>query len=168
MSRRSARISIGLAALCVGVTAGGIVVVIRYDSVTSGPPRAEPAVPLAREARASAAAFINTAVKRKNLRRAWKYSGPAIRCQTLRLWLTGNIPVLPYPDADLTRSVVRVERSLPTAATLRIHLKPKRGSVDRAQVFYLDLIKRRSPGSPQWVVNGWTSNPPPIPSNPAC
>jgi hypothetical protein len=72
--------------------------------------------------------------------------------------MTGNIPVIPYPDADLSRSLARIEWSYPTEASLEVTLKPKSGSIDTPQVFHLGL-KRTGARSP-WVVDSWTADVP--------
>jgi len=57
-------------------------------------------VPLPPEARQVVVQFIKTAVMRQNLAEAWTISGPQIRQDLSRQqWLTGNIPVVPYPNA---------------------------------------------------------------------
>jgi hypothetical protein len=162
VSRRRARPLV--AAVLFGAVLGCsvLVAVLARDGAAPKSPHNEPrTVPLAPEARAAAEEFIRTAVVRKNLDRAWLVSGPGIRqCLTLGEWMTGNIPVLPYPDADLSRSPVRIEWSYPTQASLEVNLGPKRGSIDKPQLFHLGLTRRGTGGQSRWVVDWWTADAP--------
>ena len=60
--------------------------------------QAGPTVPLDPKARAVAQEFVATAVARKHLAEAWRLAGPELKSHlTLAKWLTGTIPVSPYP-----------------------------------------------------------------------
>lgn len=80
--------------------------------------------------------------------------------------MTGDIPVIPYPDADLDRSAVRIESSFPTEASLEVTLKPRRGSIETPQVFHLGL-KRTGARAP-WVVDSWKPDAPIGPAPDPC
>jgi hypothetical protein len=125
-------------------------------------------VPLAPEARQVVVQFIRTAVMRRNLREAWNISGPQIRQDmSLRQWLTGNIPVVPYPDAAVNRSPVKITWSHPTEAGLEVVLQPRPGSKEKPQLFFVGVLKQGSGSQAKWVVDYWAPYaPPPIPSNP--
>jgi hypothetical protein len=125
-------------------------------------------VPLAPEARQVVVQFIKTAVMRKNLAQAWTISGPQIRQDISRKeWLKGNIPVVPYPDAAVNRSPVKITWSHPTEAGLEVVLQPKPGSKDKPQLFFVGVLKQGSGSQAKWVVDYWAPYaPPPIPSNP--
>jgi hypothetical protein len=124
-------------------------------------------VPLAPEARQVVVQFIRTAVMRQNLAEAWKISGPQIRQDlTLRDWMTGNIPVVPYPDAAVNRSPVKITWSHPTEAGLEVVLQPKAGSKEKPQLFFVGVLKQGTGSQAKWVVDYWAPYaPPPIPSN---
>jgi hypothetical protein len=124
-------------------------------------------VPLAPEARQVVVQFIRTAVMRQNLAEAWKISGPQIRQNlTLRDWMTGNIPVVPYPDAAVNRSPVKITWSHPTEAGLEVVLQPKAGSKEKPQLFFVGVLKQGTGSQAKWVVDYWAPYaPPPIPSN---
>jgi hypothetical protein len=124
-------------------------------------------VPLAPEARQVVVQFIKTAVMRKNLAEAWKISGPQIRQDmSLKEWLTGNIPVVPYPNAAVNRSPVKITWSHPTEAGLEVVLQPKAGSKEKPQLFFVGVLKQGSGSQAKWVVDYWAPYaPPPIPSN---
>ena len=125
-------------------------------------------VPLAPEARQVVVRFIKTAVMRQNLAEAWNISGPQIRQDISRKeWLTGNIPVVPYPDAAVNRSPVKITWSHPTEAGLEVVLQPKPGSKDKPQLFFVGVLKQGSGSQARWVVDYWAPYaPPPIPTNP--
>ncbi len=124
-------------------------------------------VPLAPEARQVVVRFIRTAVMRKNLAEAWKISGPQIRQDiSLKEWLSGNIPVVPYPNAAVDRSPVKITWSHPTEAGLEVVLQPKAGSKEKPQLFFVGVLKQGSGSRAKWVVDYWAPYaPPPIPSN---
>lgn len=128
----------------------------------------EKTVPLPPEARQIAVKFIKTAVVRKNLREAWAISGPGIRQDlTLREWMTGEIPVVPYPDASVDESPVKVDWSYPNDVSLSVVMQPKAGSKEKPQIFFIGLKKFGSGASAKWLVNYWAPYaPPPIPSAP--
>jgi hypothetical protein len=129
-------------------------------------PSAEKTVPLPPEARQIAVKFIRTAVVRRNLREAWAISGPGIRQDlTLKEWMTGAIPVVPYPDADVEAAPVKVDWSYPNDVSLRVVMQPKKGSKDKSQIFYIGLKKFGSGANAKWLVDYWAPYaPPPIPS----
>jgi hypothetical protein len=141
------------------------------ETFTNQPARdvgAEKSVPLAPEARQVAVKFIRTAVVRKNLQEAWKISGPGIRQgMSLKEWMTGNIPVVPYPGAEVNRSPVKITWSYPNDASLEVVLMPKKGSNEKPQLFFVGLKKKGSGSEAHWVVDYWAPYaPPPIPNNP--
>lgn len=165
MSRRRLLVAVLLLGALIGCALFGIALV-RHDAAPKPRLDDRQSVPLTPEARATAAEFMRTAVVRKNLRRAWRVSGPGVRqCLTLGQWMTGNIPVLPYPD--VSRSRIRIEWSFPSEASLEVTLKPTPGPIDTPQVFYLGLTKRGTDARSRWVVDSWTAaapvSPPPGP-----
>src|SRR5712691_4948453 len=96
-------------------------------------------VPLERQARYVAAKFILTAVARKELRAAWKLSGPQIRQDlTLKEWMTGDIPVVPFPVRSVDIAPMQVAYSYRRSALLRVALLPKRS---KGELFFIGLIK---------------------------
>ncbi|HEX7255654.1 MAG TPA: hypothetical protein VF236_06970 [Gaiellaceae bacterium] len=127
---------------------------------------ADKTVPLPPEARQIAVQFIKTAVVRKNLREAWAISGPGIKQDlTLKQWMTGSIPVVPYPEAAVANSPVKVDWSYPNDVSLQVVMEPKAGSKVKPQVFYIGLKKYGSGGSAKWLVDYWAPYaPPPVPS----
>jgi hypothetical protein len=123
-------------------------------------------VPLPPEARTIAVQFLKTAVVRKNLRDAWTISGPGIKQNlSLREWMTGNIPVVPYLDANLKNSPVKVDWSFPNDVSLQVVMQPKAGSKEKPQVFYIGLKKFGNGADAKWLVDYWAPySPPPVPA----
>jgi hypothetical protein len=129
---------------------------------------AQKTVDLAPEARQVVVEFIKTAVMRRNLDRAWQISGPQIRQDmSLQQWRTGNIPVVPYPNAEVKNSPVKITWSYPNDAGLEVVLQPKAGSKEKPQLFFVGVKKVGSGTTAKWVVDYWAPYaPPPIPSTP--
>jgi hypothetical protein len=121
-----------------------------------------PTVKLPPKATRVARAFIETAVARKNLGRAYPLVTEQIReGQSLREWLTGNIAVIPYPVDAVAYAPMKVDFSYPREAQIEIALLPKKGSRVRPALFLMDLVKRDG----KWLVNAWTPRAaPPVPS----
>jgi hypothetical protein len=124
-------------------------------------------VPLAPEARQVVVKFIRTAVMRQNLDEAWEIAGPQIRQNlTRQQWRSGNIPVVPYPDAAVNRSPVKITWSHPTEAGLEVVLQPAPGSKEKPQLFFVGVLKQGSGSQAKWVVDYWAPYaPPPIPTD---
>jgi hypothetical protein len=131
-------------------------------------PSAQKTVDLPPEARQVVVEFIKTAVVRKNLDKAWEISGPQIRQDmSLKEWRTGNIPVVPYLDAEVRNSPVKITWSFPNDAGLEVVLQPKKGSKEKPQLFFVGVKKVGSGSSAKWVVDYWAPYaPPPIPATP--
>ena len=103
-------------------------------------------------ARRAAATFILTAVARKNLAKAYALAGPQIRQgQSLAEWKTGNIAVVPYPVGKLDVASMKIDYSYKNEAAIEVALVPKDGANVKAQIFYMDLIRKKG----KWLVNAW-------------
>jgi hypothetical protein len=122
------------------------------------------------EAQKVARDFIATAVVRKNLAKAYSIVGPDIKENlTLKQWLTGDIPVVPYPADAIEAVPIQVvfsyrnvqacsetsPKGTPACAMLQVYMLPKRGANVRAQSFYLGLIEVGKGKQAHWVVNSW-------------
>jgi hypothetical protein len=120
-------------------------------------PVKEKSVPLAAAARSVARQFVETAVARSDLAAAWKISGPNVRGGlTHAEWLTGSIPVIPYPIKSLATARFKIDYSYRNEALLEVALLPKSGAKIKPQIFYLDLKRvSGSGGKRHWVVDGW-------------
>ncbi|HET7046199.1 MAG TPA: hypothetical protein VFI37_15230 [Gaiellaceae bacterium] len=107
--------------------------------------------------------FIQTAVARKDLKKAYPLAGPAIRQgQSLKSWLTGDIAVVPYPIQDLDIAPMKVDFSYANEAMIQVALLPKKGAKVKAQLFSMTLERIGKPK--HWVVNAWVPrSEPPVP-----
>jgi hypothetical protein len=127
-------------------------------------------VKLAPGARKVAREFILTAVARQNLRRAWVISGPHIRQgMTLREWLGGTIPVIPFPANAIGVAPMKIDYSYRDRALIEVALLPKPGyNKIRPTIFFVNLVRIGPAGKEHWVVDGWTPRVPvKVPSNAA-
>src|SRR5215831_25522 len=105
-------------------------------AVSEKPPKT---VKLAPGARDVAGTFILTAVRRKHLEKAWKIVGPEIKQDlTLKQWMTGNIPVVPYlTPTDITP--MKIDYSFKNQALIEVAMVPKKGTKGQTNIFYLEL-----------------------------
>jgi hypothetical protein len=113
---------------------------------------------LERGARVAAGEFILAAVGGEDLKKAWELSHPELREQcacTYKEWLTGFIPVQPYPVGNLDVAAFDVEEASPRNALLLVALVPKEGSDVKPQTFYIGLKTREQGGKKRWLVNYW-------------
>jgi hypothetical protein len=119
-------------------------------------PTVEKKAPLEPEARRVAGLFILTAVARKNLDTAWEITHPTLR-QGLsrREWLTGNIPVQPYPVDELESAPLAIDESYKNSAVLEVALLPRRGSKIKPQTFFIGLKAVGQGKQRRWLVDYW-------------
>jgi hypothetical protein len=150
-----------------GNTADSTSVPVRSDEPAQGVQAVRKTVPLDRQARVVAGEFILTAVQRdvpeatlrKNLRKAWTLlaaTSPLRDCGghecTMKEWLSGDIPVQPYPAAALDKASFSIEESYADEVVLQVALLPKDGANVAGQIFWIDLLKRDG----KWLVNEWS------------
>jgi hypothetical protein len=108
------------------------------------------------DARQVAMRFVQTAVARKNLDEAWDLSGPTVRGGlTRKEWLTGNIPVVPYPLDQLAVAPFKIDASYVNSALIEIALLPKKNAGIRSQIFFMELKKMGKGAKARWVVDNW-------------
>jgi hypothetical protein len=109
-------------------------------------------VPLDPQARTVARAFVDTAVARKDLARAWTLAAPELKQGlTLAQWKTGSIPVQPYPVAKAAARYT-VQSSFPGVAALRVSFLPPPASSTPAGDFTITLQRLHG----RWLVSSWT------------
>jgi hypothetical protein len=93
--------------------------------------------------------FLQTAVARKNLAVAWKLAGPHVRAGlTLKQWMTGSIPVVPFKVDAHTSARMAIDFSYKNRAQLEVFVENPR---EKGAIFYAVLIKRNG----NWLVDGW-------------
>ena len=108
------------------------------------------------QAKQVAADFISTAVARQNLRRSWALTHPELRAgYTLKDWVTGTIPVQPYPVSGVHAATFKIDESYEDEAMLQVALTPAKGSKVKPQIFFVGL-KRYGPER-RWGVYTWVA-----------
>jgi hypothetical protein len=106
--------------------------------------------------------FIATAVVRKHLDQAYAIVGPDIRGGlTKKQFENGNIPVVPYPAADIQHIPYTVDYSYQDQARLEVGLNPTTAAAGtRRLTFFIGFKKIGG----HWVVNYWAPRyHPPLP-----
>jgi hypothetical protein len=150
-----------------GNTAESEQVPVRPNEPAQGVQTQRRTVPLDRQARVVAGEFILTAVQRdvppaqlrKNLAKAWTLLAPnsphrdcgGHEC-TRKEWLSGDIPIQPYPAGALDKASFAIEESYPNEVVLQVALLPKEGSDVPGQIFWISLLKQGG----KWLVNEWS------------
>ena len=128
--------------------------------VTYATPKPPKTVKFDPNAQVVATRFVRTAVARKNLAAAYAISGPGIReGMSLKQFLTGNIPVVPYTITPKTEAHMKIDKSYANKATVELQLVT---APDPGKDFFVDLIKKNG----RWYVDSWVPRGgPPIPVN---
>ena len=152
---------IGAAVLAAGVATFLVVYFGRSDS-SSAPTTSNqqvavkpaPTVPVPRDARHVAIAFLSTAVSRKQLARSYDLATPTLR-QGLsrREWVKGNIPVPYYPTTawSISNAKYETDYSHPRDIQLEISVGPPKGVTMKSTNFLVGLVKRHG----RWLVDYW-------------
>jgi hypothetical protein len=132
---------------------------------TSSVPRtetAERAVPVPPAARVVAGQFIlwavSTKATRADLAKSWELLHPELKAEcacTRQEWLTGNIPVQPYPVADVETGTFAVEESFENRVVLLVALLPRQGAGVPSQIFYIGLKAVGQDSKKRWLVDYW-------------
>jgi hypothetical protein len=139
--------------LAVAVLVAGIVAygVTRLSGSTPAAAPPHRTAPLAAVERTVAREFIDTAVARKRLDRAWAIVAPELK-QNMSLdeWETGTIPVVPYP-VDQAVARLKLVSSFTDTAQFHVSFLPRAGSKAQSASFRLDL--RSVDG--KWLVSSW-------------
>jgi hypothetical protein len=155
---------IGMAVLTVGV-AGGIVIGVgdtgrKIDDPLTNEPAVVPVqqkkAPLEAGARKVAAEFVLTAVARRDLGRSWELTHPTLRDgYTKAQWLTGEIPVVPFPVSRTEPSPMSIEESYENSAVMRVALSPAKGSGVKSQIFWIGVRAVGKGSDRRWLVDYW-------------
>jgi len=144
---------IALAVLVIGVAAFATTRLTSGSSNGGATTTSQASVPLDPKARAVAEAFVASAVARKHLARSWELASPELRGDLTRDdWLTGSIPVQPYPVGKATARYT-VVASHPDEAVLGVAFVPHQSATAPGD-FLITLD--RSGGS--WLVSSWVPN----------
>ena len=107
-----------------------------------------------REVIATAARFVETAVKRDHAERAYELVGPSLRNgTTLAHWRDGDIPVIPYP-VDAARW--KFDYSYTDEIGLQVAVFPEAGETVRPMVFNMSLRAVGVGTKRHWLVDSWS------------
>ena len=164
-SRRHQRMALwgGLAILAVGVAVATFAFLgntgTSLETAHSNQPadifKPTPQVKVDAEARRVAGRWILTSVARKDLATGYELTHPDLRQGfTRKQWMTGNIPVQPYPADQLDAATFKVDESYDDEVYLEVALLPKKGVNIKPQIFYIGL-KRVGGHKGPWRVNYW-------------
>jgi hypothetical protein len=144
------------AVLVAGITAFAVT---RLDRTSAAPPPPHRAARLSAAELQVAHTFLDTAVARKHLDRAWGIVAPELKQGlTLAEWNTGTIPVVPYPVGEAKATLKPVE-SFTDVAQLRVTFVPHAGTKAAAATFTLGL--RNVDG--HWLASAWQPTSPVAP-----
>jgi hypothetical protein len=126
---------------------------VRAATNEPAPIKAEPTVPLDPKARAVAGKFVVTAVTRQDLKTAWNLAHPELKAgYTYKQWLSGNIPVVPYPAKSIGGASFKIEESHPREAVLDLLILPKKGATEGPQAFFVGLKAVGNGKTKRWLV----------------
>jgi hypothetical protein len=108
------------------------------------------------QVRQVAAHFVATAVVRRHLDQSWELTAPALRKGFTRAqWLSGEIPVVPYPAEAVALVKSKLDYSYAGRVGLRVAIFPKAGFKVRAQTFEIELQNLGGQAHPRWLVSYW-------------
>ena len=103
---------------------------------------------------ATAALFVETAVRREHAERAYELVGPNLRGTTTRAeWRDGDIPVVPYPVDDARW---KFDYSYANEIGLQVAVFPTPGATVRPAVFNLSLRSVGRGAKRRWLVDSWS------------
>jgi hypothetical protein len=103
---------------------------------------------------ATAALFVETAVKREHAERAYELVGPNLRGATTRAeWRAGDIPVVPYPVDDARWTF---DYSYANEIGLQVAVFPQPGANVGPAVFNLSLRSVGAGAKRRWLVDSWS------------
>jgi hypothetical protein len=103
---------------------------------------------------ATAALFVETAVRREHAERAYELVGPNLRGATTRdEWQDGDIPVVPYPVDDARW---KFDYAYANEIGLQVAVFPQPGATVRPAVFNLSLRSVGAGAKRRWLVDSWS------------
>lgn len=107
-----------------------------------------------RQVIATAARFLETAVKRDHAEQAYGLVAPSLRSgTTLAHWRDGDIPVVPYP-VDAARW--KFDYSYADEIGLQVAVFPEAGEAVRPMVFNMSLRATGAGAKRRWLVETWS------------
>jgi hypothetical protein len=103
---------------------------------------------------ANALQFVNTAVARRGIDRSYDLVTPELKQGMTRSdWATGEIPVVPFPAAEVR---ARIDYSYANEIGLTMLLLPPANSRSAPATFNMDMRVHQAAGKKQWLVSAWT------------
>lgn len=103
---------------------------------------------------ATAARFVDTAVRREHAERAYYLVAASLRAGTTRAnWRAGDIPVVPYPVADARW---KFDYSYADEIGLQVAVFPERSAGLRPAVFDMSLRAVGTGTARRWLVASWS------------
>jgi hypothetical protein len=118
--------------------------------------KVQPTVKLDPKAREVAGEFIITAVTRQNLAKGWTLTHPELKGgMTRKEWMTGTIPVQPFPAKAMAGASFNVDESHPREVYLKVLVLAKPNSGVRSQDFYIGLKAVGNGKQKHWLVSYW-------------
>ncbi len=106
---------------------------------------------------AVASRFIDTAVARKNVDKAWDLVSPEFRAGVSRKeWDSGSMPIPPFP---VQQARWKLSYSDVEGVGFQMALLPTKQSHERAQVFLIELRPVRSGKKHTYLVSSWQAAP---------
>jgi hypothetical protein len=131
----------------------------RQDQVRQAP-TVKPGGKLDPQAQGVARQFILTALARQNLGRAWDLAAPELRgAVTKKQWLSGELPMPPFPVSDLETTGFDVVGTAPGKILLQVLLVPKLNSGYTPTRYDVTLVRRGKAGA--WKVSYFLPYAPP-------
>jgi hypothetical protein len=121
-------------------------------------------IPLPKETKDVAKQFVKGAVLREDLAAAWDDSTASVHGGLTRAqWMTGDIPVSPFPSAAYGGTTYKVEHSRERSVMLLVSIGSIKADV-RFQEFFIEMVPSGGGG---WKVNyfGPRGTAPPVPAN---
>jgi hypothetical protein len=133
------------------------------------PPETKPDVAdVPAAARVTAATFVDGAVARNDLAKAWTVLHPEFKreCACTRAeWLTGNIPVQFFPSQGSDQIAFGVNEISPGVVVLEVLLMPKKGSGLNPTAFYVGMKSVGNGKNEKWLVYYFAPiGSPPVPA----
>ena len=96
--------------------------------------------------------FIRTGVLRADLARSWELTTTGVHQNlTEQEWLTGNIPIVPFPKDQFLAAKYHLIRASPQEVVLEVLMLPRAGSIVSPTSFYMHLVS----DSTGWLVSYW-------------
>ena len=127
---------------------------VTTDTAPQAQLRVTPAV--RREVEETVQQFVQTAVVRKDLARAWPLASPLMRQgMTRRDWERGDIPVQPYPAAAFESAAWQLRYRSERTLGIDIMVQPKEGSGGPVAVYSAELTAAGSGPPRRFLVDYW-------------